>query len=402
MAGSTFGRWSLLLGAALAVSACQDNGRSDTGVVGASPTFAQAGVRVNRSDVEAPDVFEKTETGLWDGRPSLGGVWVAHPDVTSPERVSIVNQANGKSIVGALFRRERANPGPRIQISSDAAAQLDVLAGQPTMLRVVALKRQEELQDAPAEEAPAAAAAEAGEAPATAEPAAETTGAAAVAAETTAILGEPGDAADPQPVAEDRPPTSFGRRRQAAEPTPPAEPDAAAEAALAAPSAEAPPAAQPETPAAEPLSAVTDPAAGAAPLPADAALADPQPMAEDAPPTSFGRRRPRADAAAEPLPAPAEGEDISVAPLDGAAPAAAPEPASTIRFPFIQAAAFGTEANANAAADRLRGAGVTAEVRNAGSVWRVLAGPVGSAAEQASLLAKVKGLGYSDAYPVRN
>ena len=38
-------------------------------------------------DVEAPGVFQVTEAGLWDGRPSLGGVWVAHPDVTEPERV---------------------------------------------------------------------------------------------------------------------------------------------------------------------------------------------------------------------------------------------------------------------------------------------------------------------------
>ena len=33
-------------------------------------------------DVERPDIFSVTENALWDGRPSLGGVWVAHPDVT--------------------------------------------------------------------------------------------------------------------------------------------------------------------------------------------------------------------------------------------------------------------------------------------------------------------------------
>ena len=194
MAGSTFGRWSLLLGAAVALSACQENGRTNSGVVGASPTFAQAGVRVSRTDVEAPNVFERKETGLWDGRPSLGGVWVAHPDVTSPERVSIVNEANGKSIVGALFRRERANPGPRIQISSDAAAQLGVLAGQPTMLRVVALKRREELVDVPSEEVPAD-----GAATTTPADASGTTEAADVAAATAAGLGATADTAEPPP-----------------------------------------------------------------------------------------------------------------------------------------------------------------------------------------------------------
>lgn len=101
------------------------------------------GGRVSERDVEAPDVFQAKEAGLWDGRPSLGGVWVAHPDVTDPERVIIRNQQNGKFVIGALFKRERQSPGPRLQVSSDAAAALGVLAGQPTNLDVVALRREE-------------------------------------------------------------------------------------------------------------------------------------------------------------------------------------------------------------------------------------------------------------------
>ncbi|GFE52409.1 sporulation protein [Roseobacter cerasinus] len=103
-------------------------------------------------DVEAPDVFAAREPGLWDGRPSLGGVWVAHPDVTEPERVLIRNTANGQFVVGALFRRERDIPGPRLQISSDAAQALGVLAGAPSDLDVVAL-RKEAVAVAPAEDA---------------------------------------------------------------------------------------------------------------------------------------------------------------------------------------------------------------------------------------------------------
>lgn len=98
-------------------------------------------------DVEAPDVFSVTEAGLWDGRPSLGGVWVAHPSVTDPERVIIRNVSNDKFVIGALFRRERDNPGPRLQISSDAAAALGMLAGQPLELNVTALRREEVPQD---------------------------------------------------------------------------------------------------------------------------------------------------------------------------------------------------------------------------------------------------------------
>jgi cell division septation protein DedD len=92
--------------------------------------------------VEAPEVFQITEAALWDGRPSLGGVWVAHPDVTDPQRVIIRNMANDTSVIGALFRRERDIPGPRIQASSDAAEALSMLAGAPVQLNVTALIRE--------------------------------------------------------------------------------------------------------------------------------------------------------------------------------------------------------------------------------------------------------------------
>ena len=107
-------------------------------------------VKLIERDVESPEVFQVSEAGLWDGRPSLGGIWVAHPDVTEPERVIIRNNANGKFVIGALFRREREIPGPRVQASSDAAAALGMLAGAPVRRETV-----EEVQpepEAPAEE----------------------------------------------------------------------------------------------------------------------------------------------------------------------------------------------------------------------------------------------------------
>ncbi|MEO0764959.1 MAG: SPOR domain-containing protein [Pseudomonadota bacterium] len=102
-----------------------------------------AAIKTVERDVEAPDVFAANEAGLWDGRPSLGGVWVAHPDVTDPERVIIRNGENDKFVVGALFRRERDIPGPRLQISSDAAEALGMLAGAPAELNVTALRKEE-------------------------------------------------------------------------------------------------------------------------------------------------------------------------------------------------------------------------------------------------------------------
>ena len=117
-------------------------------------TGTATSTRLVERDVEAPDVFQVTDQGLWDGRPSLGGVWVAHPDVVDPERVIIRNTANNKFVIGALFRRERENPGPVVQVSSDAAAALGMLAGSPAELNVTALRRETSAEQAPIEEAP--------------------------------------------------------------------------------------------------------------------------------------------------------------------------------------------------------------------------------------------------------
>jgi len=63
--------------------------------------------------------------------------------VVDPERALIRNTATGETIIGALFRRERENPGPLLQISSDVAEELGILPGAPTELYVVALRREE-------------------------------------------------------------------------------------------------------------------------------------------------------------------------------------------------------------------------------------------------------------------
>ena len=118
----------------------------------------QQSVKLVERDVEAPDVFQVTDQGLWDGRPSLGGVWVAHPDVKEPERVIIRNTENSKFVIGALFRRERETPGPVVQVSSDAAATLGMLAGAPTRLNITALRREEVPDAAAPVAAPAASA----------------------------------------------------------------------------------------------------------------------------------------------------------------------------------------------------------------------------------------------------
>lgn len=139
----------LILGcvATLALAGCED---------GQMPEFLQPKAEVTRAstsnasttktierDVEAPEVFQVADKGLWDGRPSLGGVWVAHPDATDPERVIIRNTTNAKFVVGVLYRPERQQPGPAFQVSSDAADSLEMLAGQPADLNVTALRSEE-------------------------------------------------------------------------------------------------------------------------------------------------------------------------------------------------------------------------------------------------------------------
>lgn len=146
-AGASAGRAALLLGVAIALAGCGEDG--GLGFLARDAEEAPADAEVSRSvrlverDVEAPEVFQVTEAGLWDGRPSLGGVWVAHPEVGEPERVIIRNVANDSFVIGALFRREREVPGPRLQVSSDAAGALGLLAGQPQRLEVTALRREE-------------------------------------------------------------------------------------------------------------------------------------------------------------------------------------------------------------------------------------------------------------------
>lgn len=135
---STISGLALVLAASVMLAGCMEGSNGTEPRAQAS----RAGQVVER-DVEAPNVFSKRDRGLWDGRPSLGGVWVAHPDVRDPERVIIRNTENGQETIGALFRRERMNPGPVFQVSADAAAAIEMLAGAPTALEVIALRTEE-------------------------------------------------------------------------------------------------------------------------------------------------------------------------------------------------------------------------------------------------------------------
>ncbi|MBY6152208.1 SPOR domain-containing protein [Vannielia litorea] len=348
----------------LALAACEDGTglklgakKADGAEVSAAASRPAATKLVER-DVEAPEVFSKNEDGLWDGRPSLGGVWIAHPDVKEPERVIIRNQSNGKFVIGALFKRERDNPGPKLQVSSDAANALGVLPGAPTKLSVVALVREEVPEQAPDAAVPAAAAVDA-----------ETI------AEPEAIQQKSLDA-----------------------------PLAAAEAAIAAADGSGTAAAD----------AAIETAAAPTPQPEKAKKGFWQRLK--------GKKSQRAkadatiaaapDAAAPTAPAGVATPEISAAPL---APTAAAATAATPKAAgpkpsggknYVQIGIFSVEENANRTAANMRKSGVVPTVyeqQSAGKTfWRVVIGPAHSAADRAVLLEKVKAMGFQDAYFVTN
>ena len=343
------------IGALLAVSGCEEF-QSTTSAPESSEELAPGQTRTVMQDVESPDVFSVTETALWDGRPSLGGIWVAHPDVDEPERALIRNPKTGQEIAGALFRRERDNPGPRIQLSSDAAAELGILAGQPTELSIVAVRQEEVVIEGP---------------PVVSEEVVGEDGTPTEGETEAARVDDSGDgsgaeaaaavAAGTAATAEPKRQGFWGRFRDSLR-NKPKEPSAANVAAGAdAGITEATPVPQVET---QTLDPVTSAAA--------AAIATAE--ASDKP-----QARPERAAAA--------------------APAPEPQPApSALKNPFVQVGLFSLEDNANDAASTLRQAGIVPTIIPGDSRWRVVVGPMASPDDQAALLGRIRSLGFSDAF----
>ncbi|MBL9072522.1 MAG: SPOR domain-containing protein [Tabrizicola sp.] len=376
-------------------------GGGKTGDAGGTRVTASPGKKAGATDVEAPEVFQATDSALWDGRPSLGGIWVASPDVTNPERVVMFNPATGKSITGALFKRERDNPGPRLQLSSDAAEALGILAGQPTEIRVTALRKEEKAETAAAPAATDTAAADPtakeGDAAAIAsaaldavdagKPAGETgtkgaakpgdAKAAAAAAGTAAVVAE--GAADGAAVVDETPKKKTWKERRAeAKAAREAKKKAAAEAKAAAAAAAAGTAVAVEGEA----PTTTPDAAAAAVAPIESAPLDAR-KPEAVAPAGTKKTKPKV-----------VGDSAAAAP---AAVAAAPEAtAATGPARPIQVASFSKEDNANRAAQALAKIGVTATPQKSEKAGKAVWGVVVMGDE--AMLKKIKDAGFADAY----
>lgn len=341
MQSSRLFRFGIGLVLTISLAACLDGTTgSQSGSTGAPRGTSQTVER----DVEAPNVFSKREAGLWDGRPSLGGVWVAHPDVRDPERVIIRNTENGQETIGALFRRERMNPGPVFQVSGDAAAAVTMLAGAPTQIEVIALRTEDvrvgaDSVDAPDASAPpqteAAQTATAPDAARTQDPArmTDTASAASQATDTDTAIALPPeeDTAQPRRGLFSR---LFSRDTQPATPAGGVETTPLDDSAQASAQASI----APDVPSPQPLGTV-------------------------------------------------------------------PPPQSTLDQPFIQLGIFSVEANARRAQEMAGNAGLSARVHagttQGNAFWRVTAGPAATSQERQQLLEQVKALGFNDAYAVR-
>lgn len=373
-----FPRFAPFLVCAMALGGCVST--SGTGnapaIAGGEQVASGPGQRVIERDVEAPNVFQVEDTGLWDGRPSLGGVWIAHPSVEDPERAMIRNTATGATVIGALFRRERENPGPRFQISSEAANALGILPGAPTEVSVTALRLQRvemEIDPEPAQAPTTAAAETLVIAPVVA----------AQAAAPTAPTAPAGAPVDQVEILDEEPPRR-GLRALFARRDPAPEPAAIAETTLA-------------------------PVAGAATVAANAvAVTDVAPTTQAEPPRErrslrdlFRRREPEPDTTMIALP----GVSPDAASPVQTAPQPAPQPqASRLDRPFVQIGIFSVEQNAQNARSQMQRAGLSAEIRR-GRVgenlfWRVVVGPAGTTAERSDIMRRVQGLGFADAYAV--
>jgi len=115
-------------------------------IAGCSPLINKSKSAKNTVNVtldEKPEILDISASVIWDGDQTLGGNWISHPDVASPERVLIKNIANGKSIVGAVFQQTKKTKTGSALISSDAAKALDIAQNEKTKVQIVAVRAPE-------------------------------------------------------------------------------------------------------------------------------------------------------------------------------------------------------------------------------------------------------------------
>ena len=122
-------------------------------IVGCNPLTNKSKSTKNTSNItldEKPEILDLSASVIWDGEQTLGGNWISHPDVDSPERVLIKNISNGKSIVGAIFQQTKKMKTGQAVISSDAARALNIAQNDQTKVQIVAVRAAERTSITPA------------------------------------------------------------------------------------------------------------------------------------------------------------------------------------------------------------------------------------------------------------
>ena len=121
-------------------------------IVGCNPLANKPKSNKNLVEItldEKPEILDISASVIWNGEQTLGGNWVSHPNVDSPERVSIKNISNGKSIIGAIFQQTKKIKTESAIISSDAAKALDIVQNEPTKVQIIAIRVIEETSPKP-------------------------------------------------------------------------------------------------------------------------------------------------------------------------------------------------------------------------------------------------------------
>ncbi len=382
--------------ALMALTGCEELTRN----TGASSSGGNPNVlRIQEREVEAPEVYSATGPGLWDGRPSLGGIWVAVGEEVAPERVRVTNTENGLIITAALFRQRNLPPGADIQVSSEAAEGLGLEGGIPAILDVVVLRKDtveippvapaEVVETTPVEER-----LDAVDEPSVDEEDATTE---EVAAETIAALTE----------------------------TPPEAEEAVAEAVLGDPLEEAPMVDAPVEPPAEtkkrgfgaalasifarkPAAAAATTASASAEVAEDATEVLPEAVAIE---TQALEAAPQQSAAAvlDPVkpvaatpPKPRPAVVAVAAPAAPAEPIAQTNPDGSLVRPFVAVGSFPEQGPASDLILKLESQGIKTKGRRikdrTGTSFSVFAGPSVTLDDQKALIAKLNSLGYSDVF----
>tara|TARA_Y100001934_G_scaffold263737_1_gene339781 strand:- start:265 stop:981 length:717 start_codon:yes stop_codon:yes gene_type:complete len=112
-------------------------------IVGCSPLTKKAKSTTSTANLsldEKPEILDISASVIWDGEQTLGGNWISHPNVDSPERVVIKNISNGKSIVGAIFKQTKKMETENAVLSSDAAKALGISKNNQTKVQIIAVK----------------------------------------------------------------------------------------------------------------------------------------------------------------------------------------------------------------------------------------------------------------------